>query len=61
MKTNRRALKTLKVRHAAGLLAVLLLLSAEFWMICLAGHGCGQFAGQPRPTAPAISDCFAAR
>ncbi len=61
MKTNEHAQKVLKVRHGAGLLAFLLLVSAEFWMVCLAGHSCGQFASQPTLPAPAISDCFPAR
>ena len=61
MKTNERANRILKLRHWVGLLAVVLLLSAEFCMVCVAGHGCGQFAGQPTLQAPSISDCFATR
>ena len=61
MKTNEHAKKVLKLRHWVGLLAVVVLLSAEFYMVCVAGHGCGRYAGQPVLHAPSISDCFAAR
>jgi hypothetical protein len=61
MKTNEHARKLLKLRHGAGLLAVLLLVSAEFWMLCHFGHGCGQVSTQPPIAAPAIGDWFATR
>ncbi len=43
------------------MLAVLLLVSAEFWMVCLFGHTCGQFNLQSPAPAPALGDLFAAR
>jgi len=61
MKTNEHARKVLKLRHWAGLLAVLLLIAAEFWMVCRLGQSCGQITAQPAVPAPAISDLFAAR
>ena len=44
-----------------ALAAVLLLVSAEFWMVCRLGQKCGQIAPQPTVPAPAISDLFAAK
>jgi hypothetical protein len=61
MKTIEHARKVLKLRHCAGLAAVLLLVSAEFWMLCRFGQGCGQVSTQLPIPAPAISDLFAAR
>jgi hypothetical protein len=61
MKTNQYARKVWKLRHWVGLLAMLLLVSAEVWMVCLAGHGCGQVTTPPTIPAPPISDWFAAR
>ena len=61
MKTNSHARKVLKLQYWAGLAAVLLLVSAEFWMVCRLGQKCGQIATQPTVPAPAISDLFAAR
>jgi len=61
MKTIEHARKVLKLRHCAGLLAVLLLVSTEFWMLCRFGHGCGQVSTQPPIQVPTISDLFAAR
>ena len=61
MKTNAHARKVLKLRHWAGLVAVLLLVAAEFWMLCRLGHGCGQVTAQPAVPVPAIGDLFAAR
>jgi flagellar biogenesis protein FliO len=61
MKTNAHARKVLKLRYGAGLLAILLLVSAEFWMVCRLGQRCGQITTQPTVPAPAISDLFAAR
>jgi hypothetical protein len=61
MKTNEHARKVMKLRHWVGVVAVLLLVSAEVWLVCLAGRGCGQVADQPVLQAPALSDCFAAR
>lgn len=45
----------------AGLLAVLLLVSAELWMLCRFGHGYGQVSTQPAVQVPAMGDWFAAR
>jgi hypothetical protein len=61
MKTNRRARKVWKVRVWAGLLAVLMLASAEFWMVCRLGHECGQITSPPGKEAPCLSDLLAAR
>jgi hypothetical protein len=61
MKTNAHARKVLRLRYWAGLLAVLLLVSAEFWMVCRLGHGCAQMAAQPAVPVPGIGDLFAAR
>jgi hypothetical protein len=61
MKTNERARRVMKLRHWAGLLAVLLLVSVEFWMVCSMGNKCGQVAAQPTMLAPSIADMFAAR
>jgi hypothetical protein len=61
MKTNEHARRVLKLRHAAGLVAVLLLVSAEFWMVCRLGRECGQHLTQPAVQVPAIGDWFAAR
>jgi len=43
------------------MLAVLLLVSAEFWMVCRLGHQCGQFNVQSALPAPALGDLLAAR
>jgi hypothetical protein len=61
MKTNHYARQVLKVRVWASTLAVLLLVSAEFWMVCRFGHDCGQVTSQPVVQVPAISDWFVAR
>jgi hypothetical protein len=61
MKTNQRARKVCKIRIWAGLVAVVLLLSAEFWMVCRFGHECGQITSPPGNEAPALSDLLAAR
>lgn len=59
MKTNEHARKVLKVRRTAGLLALLLLLSAEFWVFWCFGHSCGHTTAQPQAPVPAIGDWFA--
>jgi hypothetical protein len=61
MKANAHARKVLRLQYGLGLLAVLLLVSAEFWMVCRLGQSCGQITAQPTVPAPAISDLFAAR
>jgi hypothetical protein len=61
MKTTTHARKVLKVQHWVGLLAVLLLVSAEFWMVCSLGHACGQVTTSSAIPVPAIGDMFAAR
>ena len=61
MKTNHQARQVLRVRVWASTLAVLLLVSAEFWMVCRFGHDCGQVTTQPAVQVPAIGDWFAAR
>ena len=61
MKINEHARKVLKLRHWAGLVAFLLLVSVEFWMACRLGHACGQTTAQPAVPVPAIGDLFAAR
>jgi hypothetical protein len=61
MKTNERARKVLKLQRWAGMLAVLLLVSAELWMACRFGHGYSQIPAQPSVPVPAMGDWFAAR
>jgi hypothetical protein len=61
MKTKQQARQVLKLRVWAGTLAVLLLVSAEFWMVCRFGHDCGQITSQPAVRVPAIADWFAAK
>ena len=61
MKTNQHARQVRKLRVWAGMLAVLLLVSAEFWMVCHFGRTCGQFNVQPGIPAPALGDLLAAR
>jgi hypothetical protein len=59
MKTNEHAREILKLRHWAALAAVLLLVSAECWMMCSIGHSCGQTTTQPPVQAYSIGDLFA--
>jgi hypothetical protein len=61
MKANESARKVLKLQRWAGLLAVLLLVSAELWMACRFGHSYGQVSSQPSVPVPAMGDWFAAR
>jgi hypothetical protein len=61
MKTNQYARQARKIRVWAGMLAVLLLVSAEFWMVCSFGQACGQFNVQPAVQGPALGDLFAAK
>jgi hypothetical protein len=61
MKTNEQALRVLKLHHGAGLLALLLLVSAEVWMMCSLAHGCGQVTAPPAVQFPAMGDWFAAK
>ena len=56
MKTNHHARTVWKRRIWAGLVAVLLLVSAEFWMVCRFGHRCGQISSPPGNEGPALSD-----
>ena len=51
----------MKLRYCTGLLVVLMLVSAEFWMLCRFGRGCGQISTQSPIPAPAISDMFGLR
>jgi hypothetical protein len=43
----------------AAVAAVLLLVSAECWMMCSIGHSCGQMTTQPPVPVPSIGDLFA--
>jgi hypothetical protein len=61
MKTNEHARKVWKLRIRAGLLTVLLLASAEFWMVCRFGHNYGRITSPPGNEAPGLSDLLAAR
>ncbi|MEI7941330.1 MAG: hypothetical protein WCK27_32035 [Verrucomicrobiota bacterium] len=61
MKTNHQARQILKLRVWASTLAVLLLVSAELWMVCRFGHDCVQITSQPAVQVPAVGDWFAAR
>ena len=51
----------MKLRVRAGMLAVLLLASAEFWMVCHSGRACGQFNAQPAIQAAGLGELLAAR
>ena len=42
------------------MIAVVLLVSAEFWMVCRFGQACGQFGPQPVMQTPALGDLLAA-
>ena len=61
MKTNHQARQVLRVRVWASTLAVLLLVSAEFCMVCRFGRDCGRVTSQTVVQVPAIGDWFAAR
>jgi hypothetical protein len=61
MKTNERARKVWQTRTWAGMLAVLLLASVEFWMVCRFGHDCGGTTSLPGNDAPALCDLVAVR
>lgn len=61
MKTNDPARQVLELRVWARMLAVLLLVSAELWMVCRLGRACGNATAQPAVQVPAIADWFAAR
>ena len=61
MKTNQRARKVCQIRLWSGLAAVLLLLLAEFGMVCRFGHQCGQIMAPPTNEAPGLGDLLAAR
>ena len=61
MKISHQARQVLKLRVWAGTLAVLLLASAELWMVCRFGRDCGQVTTQPVVQIPAIADWFIAR
>ena len=61
MKTNYQARQIRILRVWAGTLAVLLLVSAELWMVCRFGHDCVQITSQPAVRVPDIADWFAAR
>jgi hypothetical protein len=61
MKTKHQARQGLKLQIWASTLAVLVLASAEFWMVCRLGHDCGQVTTQPAVQVPAIADWFVAR
>jgi hypothetical protein len=59
MKIGEHARKALKARIGAGLVAVLLSASAQFWMERRFGHECGQITSPPGNEAPAFSDWLA--
>jgi hypothetical protein len=61
MKTTKHARRVRQIRVWAGMVAILLLVSAEFWMVCSFGHACGQVNPQPVMHAPALGDLLAAR
>jgi len=61
MKTNQHARKVWKARIWTGMLAVLLLASAEFWMVCRFGHNCGRISSPVADDVPGLSDLVAAR
>ena len=61
MKTNHQARKVLKLRVWASTLALLVLASAEVWMVCQYGHDCGQVTTQSVVQVPPIADWFAAQ
>jgi hypothetical protein len=61
MKTNEHARKVLRVRRWSVLVAGLLLISVEFWMVCSLGHRCQQMTSEPAMPVPDMSSLFAAR
>jgi hypothetical protein len=61
MKTNYQARRILRLQIWTSTLAILLLVSAELWMVCRFGHDCVQISSQPAVQVPAIADWFAAR
>jgi hypothetical protein len=61
MRITDNARKVLKLRVWTGLLVMLLLVSAELWMLCSLGSRCTQVSTQPPVQVPAIGDLFAAR
>jgi hypothetical protein len=61
MKTNPHAREVWRTRKWAGMLAILLLASAEFWMVCRLGHDCGEITSVPGNDAPGLSDLVAVR
>lgn len=61
MKTTKHARQMRQIRVWAGMVAVVLLVSAEFWMVCRVGHACGRFNAQPVMQGPALGDLLAAR
>ena len=61
MKTNASARRILKLRHVASLAAMLLLVGAEFYLVCRLGHECGQRNSQPAVHVPAMGDWFVSR
>ncbi len=61
MKTNERARKMWKVRVWAGLLSVLLLASAEFWMVCRWGQEGGRISSPTGTEVASLSDLVAGR
>ena len=61
MKTNHQTRQVLKLHVWASTLAVLVLASAELWMVSRFGDGCGQITVPPAVQVPGIADWFAAR
>ena len=61
MKTNERARRVRRIRVWAGLVAVLLLASAELWMVCRLGYGRGTTTAPRGSDAAGLGDLIAAR
>ncbi len=61
MKTTGHARQVLRLRVWAGTLGVVLLVSAELWMVCRVGQGYGHVTTRPVVQVPAVADWLAAR
>lgn len=61
MRTNHQVRQGLRLRVWASTIAVLVLASAEVWMVCRFGLDCGQVTTQPVVQVPGVADWFAAR
>jgi hypothetical protein len=61
MKAKLHGRNALKLRVRAGLVAILVLISAECWMVTRWGMGYGQISVPTNMEGPALGDCLAIR